>query len=183
MGEASLEVKEEINPMRKIRVEKVVVNCCVGESGPKLEKALRIIENLTGQKPQVRNARKTIKGFGIHKGEPIAIRVTLRKQRAVGFLEKALKAVNNRLKETSFDSNGNVSFGIAEHLDIPGVKYDPELGIIGMDVCIHLSRPGLRIKLRRRARSNIGSSHKIKPEEAMEYLKRAFGITIVREEL
>jgi len=173
--------KEKENPMRRLKIEKVVVNSCIGASGARLEKAAKIIEMLTGQKPQFRKAKKTIKGFGIYRGQPIAVRVTLRKQKAVEFLEKALKAVNNTLKASSFDENGNFSFGIKEHLDIPGTKYDPELGIIGMDVCVHISRPGLRVALRRRARSKIGASHRVTREEAMKFMQEAFGVKIVEE--
>ena len=179
--ERKVEEKKE-NPMRRIRIEKVVINSCIGANTPRLERAAKIIEMLTGQKPEFRKAKKTIKGFGIYRGQPIAVRVTLRKQKAVEFLEKALKAVNNTLKASSFDENGNFSFGIKEHLDIPGTKYDPELGIIGMDVCVHLSRPGLRVVLRKRARSKIGSSHKITREEAMEFVKNTFGVRIIEEE-
>ncbi len=179
--ERKAEEKKE-NPMRRIRIEKVVINSCIGANTPRLERAAKIIEMLTGQKPEFRKAKKTIKGFGIYRGQPIAVRVTLRKQKAVEFLEKALKAVNNTLKASSFDENGNFSFGIKEHLDIPGTKYDPELGIIGMDVCVHLSRPGLRVALRKRARSKIGSSHKITREEAMEFVKNTFGVKIIEEE-
>lgn len=172
---------ETTNIMRRLRIEKVTVNCSVGESGARLERAAKILEALTGQKPQIRKAKKTVKGFGIHKGEPIALRVTLRKQRAVDFLTRALRAVNNTIKSSSFDSNGNFSFGIKEHLDIPGTKYDPALGIIGMDVCVHISRPGLRVSLRRRARSSIGKRHRVTPEEAMEYVKQNFNVKIVGE--
>ncbi|RLG04785.1 MAG: 50S ribosomal protein L5 [Thaumarchaeota archaeon] len=180
--EAEEKREREDNPMRRIRVEKVVVNSCIGASTPRLERAAKIIEMLTGQRPELRKAKKTIKGFGIYRGQPIAVRVTLRKDKAVEFLQKALQAVNNILKASSFDENGNFSFGIKEHLDIPGTKYDPELGIIGMDVCVHLSRPGLRVALRRRARSKVGSSHKVTREEAMEFMRQAFGVKIVEEE-
>jgi len=170
------------NPMRKIRIEKVVVNSCIGASTPRLERAAKIIEMLTGQRPQFRKAKRTIKGFGIYRGQPIAVTVTLRKEKAVEFLQKALQAVNNTLKASNFDEHGNFSFGIREHLDVPGTKYDPELGIIGMDVCVHLSRPGFRVSLRRRARSRLGPGHKITREEAMEFMRQSFGAQIVEEE-
>jgi len=174
------EVKLE-NPMRKLKVEKVVVNCSVGTSGPRLERAAKILEMLTGQKPQVRRAKKTIRGFGIHRGEPIAVRVTLRGARAEEFLEKALKAVNNVVKASSFDQHGNFSFGIREHLDMPGTKYDPELGVIGMDVCVHISRPGYRVEWRRRARSKVGKRHRVTPEEAIKFIQERFGVKVVEE--
>ncbi len=171
---------KELNIMQRPRIEKVVVNCCVGESGPRLEKAKKILESLVGQTPEVRRARKTIRGFGIHKGEPIALRVTLRKQRAMDFLKRALAAVNNTLKRSSFDEKGNVSFGIKEHLDIPGTRYDPELGIIGMDVTIHLTKPGYRVKKRRVKRSKIGRRQMVGKDEAIEFIK-SLGVTVIEE--
>ena len=182
MGETALgEIERTENPMKSIRIEKVVINSCIGASRPKLEKAAKILEMLAGQKPQFRMAKKTIRGFGIYRGQPIAVRITLRKQKAAEFLEKALRAVNNTLKASSFDNNGNISFGIKEHLDIPGTKYDPELGIIGMDICVHLSRPGLRVAQRRRAKSKIGPKHRITKEESIKFLKEKFGVKIVEE--
>ncbi len=182
MASASLEAGvEKINNMQRPRIEKVVINCCVGEGGVKLEKAEKILVSLVGQKPEIRKAKKTIKGFGIHRGEPIALKVTLRKQRALDFLQRALRAVNNTLKESSFDEFGNVSFGIREHLDIPGTRYDPELGIIGMDVSIHITKPGYRVSLRRRRRSKLGKNQRVTREEAMQFLKELTGVNIVGE--
>ncbi|MEM4151632.1 MAG: 50S ribosomal protein L5, partial [Nitrososphaerota archaeon] len=143
------------NPMRRIRVSKVVVNSSVGEGGVKLEKAVKILQMLTGQKPSIRKAKKTIRGFGIRRGEPIAALVTLRGKRGEEFLQKALAAVGNKLSSENFDDYGNFAFGIKEHLEFPGTRYDPELGIIGMDVIVHLSRPGVRVAVRRLKRSQI----------------------------
>ncbi len=168
----------EINPMREIRIEKVVVNVAVGKSGEPLEKAKKILEELTESRPAVRNAKKTIRDFGIHKGEPIAVIATLRKEKGVELLKRLLAAKNNRLKASSFDGYGNVSFGIKEHIDIPGVKYKPELGIIGMDVCITLERKGYRVARRKLKKSKIGKEHRVKKEEAIEFFK-GFGVEIV----
>ena len=167
------------NPMLKPRVEKVVVNCCVGRSGEPLEKATRILEELTGQRPCVRRAKKTIRGFGIRKGEPIACLVTLRGQKALDFLKKALAAVDNKVRASSFDEHGNFSFGIREHIEIPGTKYKPELGIIGMDVCVSLERPGYRVKRRRRCRARIGRKHLLTREEGMVFAKHELGVEVV----
>lgn len=169
------------NPMRRLKLEKVVVNCSVGRSGPPLERAAKILEMLTGQKPQLRKAKKTIRGFGIHRGEPIAVRVTLRGNKAREFLEKAFAAVNNRVKEESFDEQGILAFGIKEHLDIPGTKYNPELGVIGMDVIIHITRPGYRVMWRRRAPSKVGKRHRVTREEAMKFLEEKFGVKVMKE--
>ena len=166
------------NPMSKPRIEKVTVNMSVGKSGEPLEKAARVLEQLTGQKPCKRKAKKTIRDFGIRKGEPMACIVTLRKGRAREFLKKALHAVDNRVSKQSFDGLGNFSFGIKEHIEIPGTKYVPELGIHGMDVSVTLSRPGHRVKRRHRAKSSVGARHLLSSEEAVLFVKEEFGVEI-----
>ncbi len=168
------------NPMYKPRIVKVTVNIGVGTSGERLQKAYQVLEMLTGQKPVPRKAKRTIKEFGIRKGENIAVMVTLRRQKALEFLKKALEAVGWRIPAKSFDDYGNVSFGIREHITIPGVKYDPEIGIFGMDVSITIERPGYRIVRRRRCRKNhIPRRHRVSKEEAMILLEKELGVRIV----
>lgn len=171
--------KWEENPMLKPRIGKVTVNICVGASGERLEKAAKVLEMLTGQKPVPRRAKKTIKEFGIHRGENIAVIVTLRGNRAIEFLKKAFEAVGNRIKASSFDEYGNFAFGIREHIQIPGVKYDPELGIFGMDVIVTMERPGFRVMRRRRCRSSVPRRHRLTKEEAIAYVIKEFGVTVV----
>jgi large subunit ribosomal protein L5 len=167
-----------VNPMMKPRIEKVIVNMSVGKSGEPLEKAVTVLEQLTRQKPCRRKANKTIRDFGIRKGEPIACMVTLRNEKAREFIKRALQAVENRVSRRSFDSLGNFAFGIKEHIDIPGTKYVPELGIHGMDVSITLSRLGQRIKRRHRAKSKVGIKHRLTPEEAIAFVQDEFGIQV-----
>jgi len=166
------------NPMSKPVIEKVTVNMSVGKSGEPLEKAARVLEQLTGQKPCKRKAKKTIRDFGIRKGELIACIVTLRKDKAREFLKKAFQAVDNKVSKQSFDSCGNFSFGIKEHIEIPGTRYVPELGIHGMDVSVTISRPGFRVKRRHRAKSTVGARHLLKTEEAMLFVKEEFGVEV-----
>jgi len=164
--------------MLKPKIEKVVVNISVGKSGEPLEKAAKVLKDLTGQNPCKRKAKKTIRDFGIRKGEPTACIVTLRKQRATEFLKKVLPVTDNKLSKNCFDKYGNFSFGIKEHIEIPRVKYDPEVGIFGMDVCVSLSRSGYRVKKRRKEKAKIGSKHVLTPEEAMVFVKDALGVEI-----
>ncbi|MEZ0393972.1 MAG: 50S ribosomal protein L5 [Desulfurococcaceae archaeon] len=168
------------NPMLKPRIAKVTVNISVGSETERLPKAIKVLEELTGMKPVPRRAKKTIRDFGIRKGENIAAKVTLRGAKAVEFLRKALDAVGYRLKASSFDDNGNVCFGIKEHIHMPGVKYDPEIGIFGMDVCITTERPGYRIMRRRRCRrARVPKRHRVSREEAMVLLKKELGVEVV----
>jgi large subunit ribosomal protein L5 len=167
------------SPMRKPRIAKVTVNIALGSAGERLVKVQGLLEQLTGQKPTLRKAKKTIRAFGIHRGENIAVAVTLRGQRAMDFLKRALEAVGHRINASSIDKFGNVCFGIPEYILLPGAKYDPEIGIVGMDVCLTIERPGYRVERRRRARSSIPLRHRVRPEETMVLLNKELGVTIV----
>jgi large subunit ribosomal protein L5 len=171
--------KWEEQSMLKPRIEKVVVNLNVGKSGEPLEKAFQVLKELTNQTPVKKKAKKTIRDFGIRQGEPIACVVTLRKQRAIDFLKKVLPVVDNKISRSSFDKQGNFAFGLKEHIEIAGVKYDPDVGIFGMDVCVSMSRPGYRVKNRRKEKAHIGSKHVLTPEEAIVFAKHTLGVEIV----
>lgn len=164
--------------MKRIAVDKVVINIGVGKSGEPMEKAKKALTELTGHQPAVRGAKKTVRDFGIHKGEPIGAMVTLRREEALEFLKRALAAKKNVLKETSFDDFGNFSLGVHEHIDIPGTKYNPEIGIFGMDINVVLVRPGYRIARKSRKRAKIGKSHRINKQEAIEFFKQQFGVEV-----
>ena len=163
--------------MKKISVDKVVINIGVGKSGEPMEKAKKALLELTGQKPAVRGAKKTVRDFGIHKGEPIGALVTLRREQAIEFLKRVIVA-KKVLKESSFDNFGNLSLGIHEHIDIPGTKYNPDIGIFGMDVNVVLARPGYRTARRSRKRTRIGKEHRINKEEAINFFREQFGVDV-----
>ena len=167
------------HPMLQPRVEKVVVNLNVGKSGEPLEKANKVLKEITGQTPVKKKAKKTIRDFGIREGESIAVVVTLRKQAAIDFLKKVLPVVDNKVSKSAFDVRGNFAFGLKEHIEIPGVKYDPEIGIFGMDICVTVNRPGQRIKNRRKENHPIGASHTLTPEESIVFIRQTLGVEIV----
>jgi large subunit ribosomal protein L5 len=170
-----------MNPMLEPRIGKVVVNICTGKSGEILEKAGNVLRELTGGEPCMRRAKRTLRAFGIRKGEPITYMVTLRGEKAEEFLRKALAAVEGRIRESSFEENGNFAFGIKEHIDIPGTIYNPQLGIFGMNVDIGIDRPGYRVARRRRRKSKVGPSHRVRREEAIEFIRKRFGAEVVKE--
>ncbi len=167
------------HPMLQPRIEKVVVNLNVGKSGEPLEKANKVLKEITAHTPVKKKAKATIRDFGIREGESIAVVVTLRGQDAVDFLKKVFPVVDNKLSRSSFDVRGNFSFGLKEHIEIPGVKYDPEVGIFGMDICVTVNRPGQRIKLRKRQTRAIGPKHVLTPEESILFVKQTLGVEIV----
>jgi large subunit ribosomal protein L5 len=168
----------EGNPMLRPKIEKVVVNISVGESGKPLENATKVLKDLTGQNPCKRKAKQTIRDFGIRKGEPIACMATLRNEVAEKFLQLVLPVIDKTLSKNCFDQYGNFSFGIKEHIEIPGVRYRPEIGIFGMDVSISLIRPGYRVKRRQKKRSKIGTKHILLAEEAKLFVQDRLEVQI-----
>jgi large subunit ribosomal protein L5 len=165
--------------MQEPRIAKIVVNICTGKSGEPLQKAMDVLQQITGQKACQRKAKRTVRDWGVRKGEPIACMVTLRGEKARAFLKRAIDAHGNRLRKSSFDAGGNFSFGIREHIQLPGVRYDPAIGIFGMDVCTTMEKSGYRVKRRRYLRARVGKAQLLTPEESLNYLKESFGIEIV----
>lgn len=171
-----------MNPMREIAIEKVTLNIGIGSPGEKLDDAMLLLENLTGCKSIKTVSTKRIPTWGIRKGLPIACKVTLRGNKANEFLGKLLQAVDNNLQESKFDKYGNFSFGIKEYIDIPGAKYDVNVGIIGLEVAVTLKRCGFRIKNRVVGRTKIPLRHKITKEEGIEFVKNKFNVGVGDEE-
>ncbi len=168
------------NPLRQIRVEKVTINIATGKSGEPLEKAKKVLNQLTGRTPATKRAKRTVKDFAIRKGEPIAAVVTLRRDEANSFLTRALDAVSNKVKESSFDDYGNFSFGIKEHIEIPGTKYVPELGIFGATVHVTLERPGYRVRRRSIRAAKMSRHHYVSRDEAVQFIQNNFRTQVAK---
>ncbi len=169
---------ENENPMREITVEKVTVNMGVGQTGEELNKGMKIIGIVTGSKPVATSCKVKQPAWGIREGLPIGAKVTLRGKKANDFLQKAFVAKEKTLKKKNFDTAGNFGFGIKEYIDMPGTKYDPSLGIRGMDVLVTLKRPGFRLKARKVRKKKIPMGHRVNKEEAVEFVSEKFGVVV-----
>ncbi|WP_156318741.1 MULTISPECIES: 50S ribosomal protein L5 [Acidiplasma] len=173
--------EQKTNPMSTIVIDKVVINIGVGAAGEHLNKAAKVIELLTHHKPVFTKAEKTIRDFNIRKGLSIGAKVTLRKDDAYKFLKEAFYAKDYKIPVYSFDRQGNAYFGITDYTDFKGMKYDPDIGIFGMDIAIVFRRlGGYRISKRRINPKHIPNKIRITKEESMKFLEDNFNVKIVR---
>jgi large subunit ribosomal protein L11e len=149
------------------------LNISVGESGDRLTRAAKVLEQLTGQAPVYSKARYTVRSFSIRRNEKIAVHCTVRGAKAEEILEKGLKVKEYELRSKNFSATGNFGFGIQEHIDL-GIKYDPTIGIYGMDFFVVLGRPGNRVSRKKHCAGSVGTNHRVTKEDSINWFKTKF---------
>ncbi|MAG15765.1 50S ribosomal protein L5 [Candidatus Woesearchaeota archaeon] len=167
-----------MNSMKLIKIEKITLNIGTGTDATKLEKGIKLINHISGKKPVKTFTTKRIPTWGVRPGLPLGCKLTLRKKGAKEMLVRLLQAKENQLASKQFDNVGNLAFGIHEYIDIPGAKYDPDVGIIGLEVCVTLERAGFRVKKRRVKKNPISKKHLITRDEAIDYMQKEFNVEI-----
>ena len=164
--------------MRAIRLDKLVVNIGTGSDQQLHANARKLLELITERKPADEISRKRIPGFKTAKGQKIGTFVTLRGRSAKALAAKLFDAVNNSVGAKAVTDN-SVSFGIKEYIDIAGAKYDPKIGMLGMNVNLSFKRAGMRIETKKRHASRVPKYHKIiKADELRDYIKKEFNVSV-----
>lgn len=161
------------------KIEKITINIGVGEAGERLKKAETVIQNLTNHKPIETVSKTTNKEWGIRKQMPIGCKVTLRGNDADAFLKEALFTRENKIADYSFDDQGNLSFGVPDHTLFRSQKYDPNIGIFGMDVCVTMKKPGFRVKKRRIAPRHIPYRHRPTRDETKKFFAETYNVEVI----
>jgi len=164
------------NKMKEIKIEKVVLS--IGGTGEALDKGEKLLNRLTSQKPARKKSKRRIPTLGVRPGLEVGCMVTLRGKKALELLRRLLQAVDNKIKEKQISDN-TFSFGVKEYIEIPGVKYQRDIGIIGFDVSVTFARAGKRVIKRKIKRSKIPRKQMVKREEIIEYLKNKLNVTIL----
>lgn len=176
MAESKTEIKS--NPMKSIKIDKITVNVCVGNDKPGMIKADKLLRVLTDKTPVMCSAKKRLATWQIRPGLGIGYKVTLRGDDAHKFLAWVLKSKGNKMGAKSLDTYGNFSIGVAEYLDLSGMKYDADIGIVGFELMTTFTRAGFRIKSRALKKSRVPQRHKVTQEEVIEYMKEHFGVSV-----
>ncbi len=168
--------------MKKVEIEKLTLNIGAGKSRDRLEKGVKLLKAITNVEPVKTYAKKRIPGWGVRPGLPVGCKMTIRKGKMQDIITSLLKAKDNILEPSNFDDEGNIAFGIHEYIDIPGLKYDPDIGIMGLQACITLRRKGYRIKSRKEKKRKIPAKHRINKEEAVSFMGENFGVKLKEEQ-
>jgi large subunit ribosomal protein L5 len=165
-----------MSSMKTIRIDKLTLNFGAGKDQQQMEKGIQLIKMLTGKTPVKTITQARIPGWGLRPGLPVGLKLTLRGPEAEEVLKRLLEGRERQLKESCVDDHGNVSFGVPEYTEIPGAKYDPKIGIIGLQASVTLTRPGYRVARRRTATTKVGRNHRITREEAMAFMKENYKV-------
>ncbi len=164
--------------MKEIKIDKVTLNIGCGDDKQKIERSKKLLEILTNLKPVITRSKRR-STFNVPKGRPLGVKITLRNNEAEEFLKKSIGAVENILRKGQIDIDGNINIGIKEYIEIPGIKYSHDVGLMGIGVSASLIRAGFRIKKRRIQQRLINKNHKLNKEEVCEWLIQKFGVKIV----
>jgi large subunit ribosomal protein L5 len=166
---------KEKNPMQEIKIEKIVLS--VGGTADYLEKGVKLLKMLTGKKPARMKSKRRIPTWSVRPGLEIGAVVTLRKNKEE-FLKKMLNTVDNILKKKQISEN-NFSFGIKEYIEIPGIEYQRDIGIMGFDVTVVFKTAGRRVKLRKIKRSKIPKRQMISKDKIIKFMEEKFNTKFI----
>ncbi len=166
-----------VNPMREIKLEKVVLN--IGGVEGKLDKGVILLGAISGKKAVRVKAVKRIPGWNVRPGLEVGAKVTLRGKDALAMVKKLLPAIDNSLKEKQIQDNC-FSFGIHEYIEIPGVEYIREVGIMGFEVTVVFARAG-KVVERKKVKRGKARRLTVSREEIESYVVDKFGTEIVRK--
>ena len=162
------------NIMTQVKIEKVVLN--VGGTTDYLEKGVKLLKLITGEKPAKMRSRKRIPTWGVRPGLEVGAVVTIRKN-FENLLKRLLVAKDYKLKKKHLSQN-NFSFGVKEYIEIPGEEYDRDIGMKGLNVTVVFSRRGRRINIKKIKRGNLPKKQHVSKQEIIKFMEDKFNTDI-----
>jgi len=165
----------EKNPMRKIKIEKVVLS--IGGTGDNLEKGAKLLKLITGRAPAKMQSHKRIPAFGVRPKLEVGAMITIR-ENMEDVIKRMLATRDNTLKKSQIGENG-FSFGVKEYIEIPGMEYQRDIGIRGLDVTVTFTRAGKRVKLKKIKQGKIPKRNAINKEEIIKFMEEKFNTNFI----
>ncbi len=171
-----IEKGESKSSMREIEIEKMVLNC--GGIDDKLERSVKLLKMITGKKVYIVKATKRIPAFGISPKKQSGCKVTLRdKEQISKLLREFFAALDNTLAMKQITKN-QVSFGIHEYIEVPGLEYDRDIGISGFEASVVFKRKGKRVKMRKVKKGRFPGKQDVTREEVRDFLIKNFEVEV-----
>jgi large subunit ribosomal protein L5 len=165
------------NKMQEIEIEKMVLNC--GGTEDKLEKSVKLLKMISGKTVLKTTSTRRIPAFGISPGKESGCKVTLRNKTQIkDLLERFFVAVDKEISNKKIVEN-QFSFGMEEYIEIPGLEYDRDIGILGFDITIVFKRKGKRVVLKKIKKGKYPQRQRVRKEEIIEFLNKNFGVEVV----
>lgn len=175
-------MKQEIktkteNPMRKIRIEKIVLSC--GATGQDIERSKKLLQTLSKREPRIvlTGPKRRIPAFGVKPLMQVGTMVSIRGNDAPAILKQLLGAVDNTIKSKQIKENG-FSFGIHEYIEIPGIEYQRDIGIRGLNVTVCFIRSGVRVSRKRIRNTKLPTKQHVSQKEIINYMGENFNTRI-----
>tara|TARA_Y100000310_G_scaffold338211_1_gene427233 strand:- start:857 stop:1396 length:540 start_codon:yes stop_codon:yes gene_type:complete len=178
MAEQTTTQIEKENIMKELEVEKMVINC--GGVDDKLEKSIKLLEKITENRKiyQISSTRR-IPAFGISPGKKSGCKVTIRnKEKIIELLKRFFAAVDNEISSKKIVEN-HVSFGVNEYIEVPGLEYDRDIGILGFEVSVVFKKKGKRVKMKKIKQGKYPKRQAVSKEEIIEFLTKHIGVEVV----
>jgi large subunit ribosomal protein L5 len=164
------------NKMREIEIEKMVLNC--GATGEKLDRSQKLLEMITKRKAIRSVSTKRIPAFGISPGKQSGCKITLRnKAEIIQLLKRFFTAVSNKISIKKIEEN-HFSFGIHEYIEVPGLEYRREIGMLGFDISVVFKRKGKSIVYKKNKTGKYPIKQKVTKEEIVQFLIKNLGVNI-----
>jgi len=163
------------NPMREVIIEKVILSCAGIED--KLQRSKKLLNKITGKTVKVVASRKRIPAFNVRPGLETGCLVTIRGKEKEELLKRLFAAKENKIKRSQLEKN-HFSFGIPEYLEIAGMEYQRDIGILGLNVTVAFKRKGKRVGIRKVKRAKVPEKQNVSKEEIEAYLVNKFKVEV-----
>jgi len=172
-------MEKKQNPMKEIEIKKIVLNC--GGLGEKLDRSVKLLEMITKRKVSRTKSTKRIPAFGIAPGKEAGCKVTIRNKEDINTLLKRLFAANGNIINKKVITNNHFSLGIHEYIEVPGLEYNRDIGILGFEIAVVFERKGKRVAYKKIKRGKYPKKQDVSREEIIEFLNKNFGVEIVEK--